>query len=182
MDAAGVAARVVPAVVSITTRHVHDDSPERGVVRRGVGSGVIVDRRGFILTNHHVLEDEAHTAEQIKVTLADARVFSATFVGADPGSDLAVLRIEARNLPVATLGRSSPLRVGEPVVAIGNPLWIEGGPSVTAGIVSALNRSMEQPGLPMLHGLIQTDAAINEGNSGAPWSTAVARSSGSTPP
>jgi serine protease Do len=89
-------------------------------------------------------------------------------VGADPTTDLALLRIEGRDLPAAPLGESASLRVGETVIAMGSPLWIEGGPSVTVGVVSGLGRSMEQPGLPMLHGLIQTDAAINPGNSGGP--------------
>jgi serine protease Do len=89
-------------------------------------------------------------------------------VGADRFNDLAVLKIEGRNLPVLRLGDSSKVAVGETVVAIGSPLWIEGGPTVTAGVVSALGRTMEQPGLPMLHNLIQTDAAINPGNSGGP--------------
>jgi serine protease Do len=164
MDVAGVAARVLPAVVSITTRHLHEDSPERRVLRRGLGSGVIVDRRGFVLTNHHVVEG----AEVIKVALPDGRAFTGRLVGADPATDLAVVKIDGERLPVAVLGDSARLRVGEPVIAIGNPLWIEGGPTVTAGVVSGLGRSMEQPGLPLLHGLIQTDAAINEGNSGGP--------------
>jgi S1-C subfamily serine protease len=123
-----------------------------------------VDRRGYILTNNHVVEG----AEQIKVTLPDERAFRATLVGVDRFTDLAVLKIEARDLSVLPLGDSSRLAVGETVIAIGSPLWIEGGPTVTVGVVSALGRSMEQPGLPILHDLIQTDAAINPGNSGGP--------------
>ncbi len=107
-------------------------------------------------------------ADVIKVTLPDERTFHATLIGGDPFTDLAVLKIEGKNLPVAPLGDSARLRVGETVVAIGSPLWIEGGPSVTVGVVSGLGRSMEEPGLPMLHNLIQTDAAINPGNSGGP--------------
>lgn len=164
MDVPGIVARVVPAVVSITTRHIHRDAEQGTALRRGLGSGVIVDRNGYIVTNHHVIEE----ADQIKVTLADTRTFMARLVGADPVTDLAVLKIEGKNLPVAVLGDSSRVRVGEPVVAIGNPLWIEGGPTVTAGVVSGLDRILEQPGLPMLHHLIQTDAAINDGNSGGP--------------
>jgi S1-C subfamily serine protease len=157
-------ARVVRAVVSITTRQIERDQFNQTVITRGLGSGVIVDRRGYILTNNHVVEG----ATQIKVTLPDERAFSAVLVGADRFTDLAVLRIEAPKLPVAILGDSSRIAVGEPVVAIGSPLWLEGGPTVTAGVVSALGRSMEDPGLPTLHNLIQTDAAINPGNSGGP--------------
>ena len=163
-DVPAIVAKVLPAVVSITTRHIHREPAQAPVLRRGLGSGVIVDRRGYIVTNYHVIED----AEQMKVTLPDERVYSARLVGADPVTDLAVLKIDGARLPVATLAEAGRLRVGEPVVAIGNPLWIEGGPTVTAGVVSALGRSLEQPGLPMLHHLIQTDAAINEGNSGGP--------------
>ena len=164
MDVPAIVAKVVPAVVSITTRHIHRQPSQAPVLRRGLGSGVIVDRRGYIVTNHHVVED----ADQIKVTLPDERVFSAQLIGADPVTDLAVLKIDGVRLPVAAFANVGKLRVGQPVIAIGNPLWIEGGPTVTAGVVSGVGRSLEQPGLPMLHHLIQTDAAINEGNSGGP--------------
>jgi serine protease Do len=156
--------RVLPAMVSITTRQIAYDQFNRPTATRGMGSGFIVDRRGYILTNNHVVEG----AEQIKVTLADERAFRATLVGADRFTDLAVLKIDAEGLPAVPLGRSAGLAVGQTVVAIGSPLWIEGGPTVTSGIVSALGRSMEQDGLPVLHELIQTDAAINPGNSGGP--------------
>ena len=164
MDVPAIVAKVLPAVVSITTRQTVRDAAQPSLLRRGLGSGVIVDRRGYIVTNHHVVED----AEQIKVTLPDERVFTARVVGADPVTDLAVVKIEGPRLPVATLASRDRLRIGEPVIAIGNPLWIEGGPTVTAGIVSGLGRTLEQPGLPILHHLIQTDAAINDGNSGGP--------------
>ncbi len=164
MDVPAIAAKVLPAVVSITTRHTHREPSEAPVLRRGLGSGVIIDRRGYIVTNHHVIDD----AEQIKVTLPDERVFTGRLVGSDPVTDLAIVKIQGTKLPIASLGDSRAPRVGEPVIAIGNPLWIEGGPSVTAGVVSGLERILEQTGLPMLHHLIQTDAAINEGNSGGP--------------
>ncbi len=154
----------VPAVVSITTRRIEQDQFNRRVPTRGLGSGFIVDARGYILTNLHVVED----AQEIKVALADGRRFPATFVGGDRFSELAVLRIEGTRLPTLPLGESRRLEVGETVIAIGNPLWIEGGPTVTVGVVSALGRSMEEEGLPVLHNLIQTDAAINPGNSGGP--------------
>ncbi len=159
-----IVARALPAVVSITTRQIERDQFNQPVPTRGMGSGFIVDRRGYILTNNHVVE----SAEQIKVTLPHGRAFRATLVGADRFTDLAVLKIEAKDLPVLPLGDSSRLAVGEAVIAIGSPLWIEGGPTVTVGVVSALGRSMEEPGLPILHDLVQTDAAINPGNSGGP--------------
>ena len=161
---AAMVARVLPAVVSITTRQIDRDQIDQPVVTRGLGSGIIVDRRGYILTNDHVING----AERIKVALVDERTFRATLVGRDPFTDLAVLKIEGKNLPVAPLGDSARLSIGETVVAIGNPLWIEGGPTVTTGVVSGLGRSTEQEGLPVLHNLIQTDAAINPGNSGGP--------------
>ena len=156
--------RTLPAVVSITTREIEHNQFNQTVVTRGLGSGVIVDRRGYILTNQHVVDG----AQEIKVTLADERTFRGALVGVDSFSDLALLKIDAARLPIVALGDSAKLRVGETVVAMGNPLWIEGGPTVTVGVVSALGRSMEQPGLPILHNLIQTDAAINAGNSGGP--------------
>ena len=156
--------RILPATVSITTRQIERDQFNQPVPRRGLGSGFIIDRRGHVLTNNHVVEG----AEQIKVTLPDERAFRATLVGADRFTDLAVLKIEGKNLPTVPLGDSARLAVGETVIAVGSPLWIEGGPTVTVGVVSALGRSMEQDELPILHNLIQTDAAINAGNSGGP--------------
>jgi S1-C subfamily serine protease len=159
-----IVARALPAVVSIVTRHIEQDQFNRPSRSRGLGSGLIVDSRGFILTNHHVVEG----AEDIKVTLTDGRMFRGTLAGADPFSDLALVKIDGTRLPVLALGDSSKLAVGETVIAIGNPLWLEGGPTVTLGVVSALGRSMEEEDLPVLHNLIQTDAAINPGNSGGP--------------
>jgi len=156
--------RSVAATVSVTTRQIEHDQFNQRVAIRGLGSGFVVDPRGFVLTNWHVVVG----AEQIKVTLSDERVFRGVLVGADPFTDLAVLKVDGGKLPALRLGVSARLRVGETVVAIGSPLWIEGGPTVTAGVVSALGRSMEEPGLPILHDLIQTDAAINPGNSGGP--------------
>ena len=160
-----VAARARAAVVSISTRPLTAADFAEGALRPGLGSGVIVDPAGVVLTNHHVVHG---AVGPIKVALSDDRTFQAQVVGTDPVSDIAVLRVPGGRLPSLRLGDSSRLRIGEPVVAIGSAMWIEGGPSVTAGIVSALNRSLEQPGLPLLHHLIQTDAAINPGNSGGP--------------
>ena len=127
---------------------------------RGAGSGFVIDRDGFILTNHHVIE----SAERITVTLADGRTFRGHVVGTDPAIDVALLRIDgARDLPEAPLGNSDQLRVGEWVCAIGNPLGYVH--SVTVGVVSFIGRKLFDPSL---DDYIQTDAAINFGNSGGP--------------
>src|SRR5947207_13738885 len=134
-----IVARALPAVVSITTRQIEYDQFNQPSSTRGLGSGFLLDRSGHVLTNNHVIDG----AEEIKVALTDGRVFRATMVGADRFTDLAVLKIEGRSLPALRLAASSKLAVGETVVAIGSPLWIEGGPTVTAGVVSALGRTME---------------------------------------
>ncbi len=156
--------KAMPAVVSITTRRIEQDQFNRSTPSRGLGSGFIIDPRGYVLTNLHVVEN----SEDIKVTLSDGRRFAATLVGTDRFTELAVLKIDGSRLPTLDLGEPRRLEVGATVIAIGNPLWIEGGPTVTVGVVSALGRSMEEEGLPILHNLIQTDAAINPGNSGGP--------------
>ena len=123
-----------------------------------LGSGVLVSATGFILTNHHVVD----AADEIKVALSDGRTMLAKVVGIDPETDLAVLRVDAERLPAITFGRSEALRIGDQVLAIGNPFGV--GQTVTSGIVSALGRS----GLHIntFENFIQTDAAINPGNSG----------------
>jgi serine protease Do len=128
-------------------------------VQRGLGSGVIFKPDGYILTNHHVVDG----AEGIKVEMSDQRVFNARIVGSDPPSDLAVLKIDASGLPVLTLGDSDRARVGDIVLAIGNPLGI--GQTVTAGIISAKGRAtgLSDGGF---ESFLQTDAPINRGNSG----------------
>jgi serine protease DegS len=127
-------------------------------VQRALGSGVIVDAGGHILTNNHVIAN----ATSIKVQLADGRGAVAKVVGRDPDTDLALLSIELTELPVMSLGRSDRLQVGDEVLAIGNPLGLQ--QSVTHGIVSAIDR--KQLGVATFENFIQTDAAINEGNSG----------------
>ncbi len=126
----------------------------------GMGSGVIVSADGVILTNSHVVKD----ADEVKVTLSDKRTFTAKVKGADPDSDIAVIKIDAKGLPVAKLGDSSKLRVGEVVLAIGNPFGLN--QTVTSGIVSAQGRT--NVGIIEYEDFIQTDAAINPGNSGGP--------------
>ncbi|MDR1916509.1 MAG: Do family serine endopeptidase [Synergistaceae bacterium] len=133
----------------------------RAVPMRGKGSGFIVDKAGYILTNNHVVEG----ADKITVTMMDGRHFEADLIGKDPTFDLAVIQIKADDVPVLTLGDSDAAEIGEWVVAIGNPHGFEN--SVTAGIISAKNRTL-QAGNINFQGFMQTDAAINPGNSGGP--------------
>jgi len=159
------------AVVSINTSKAarkgpHNNDPwfnyffgEQGNQQQaGLGSGVIVDANGFILTNNHVVEG----ADEIEVVLNDSRHAKAKVIGTDPDSDLAVLKIDLDRLPAIVLGNSDSLRVGDQVLAIGNPFGV--GQTVTGGIVSALGRN--QLGINTFENFIQTDAAINPGNSG----------------
>lgn len=134
---------------------------QRQVPQRGKGSGFIISKEGYILTNNHVIEG----ADKIKVTLLDGRSFDAEKVGQDPTFDLAVIKIKAGDLPILEMGDSDATEVGEWVVAIGNPLGFEN--SVTVGVVSAKNRTLQAPGV-NFQGFMQTDAAINPGNSGGP--------------
>ncbi|MBK6790547.1 MAG: trypsin-like peptidase domain-containing protein [Betaproteobacteria bacterium] len=167
------AARVAaPAVVSVTAtrtaqRHPQADDPrlrfffgDGGATQRrvGLGSGVIVAPEGYLLTNHHVVDQ----ATEIEVQLTDGRQVQARWVGSDPETDIAVLKIELDALPVLALGDVRALQVGDAVLAIGNPFNV--GQTVTAGIVSALGR--KQDGSSPFQNFIQTDAAINPGNSG----------------
>lgn len=133
---------------------------EGGIRPQGMGSGVIVSADGLILTNSHVVKD----ADEINVNLSDKRSFKAKVIGADPESDIAVVKIDAKGLPTATLGDSTKLRVGEIVLAVGNPFGLNR--TVTSGIVSATGRA--NVGIIDYEDFIQTDAAINPGNSGGP--------------
>jgi S1-C subfamily serine protease len=129
---------------------------------QGLGSGVIYDANGLLLTNAHVVQG----ARSITVGLADGRHFNGTVVGADTGFDVAVLKVEGSNLPAATLGESGSLQVGDPVAAIGNPFGFDH--TLTTGVVSALNRPVSEGQGSYNQPMIQTDAAINPGNSGGP--------------
>ncbi|HEX8127579.1 MAG TPA: DegQ family serine endoprotease [Pyrinomonadaceae bacterium] len=179
---ADVVARVAPAVVTVRserrgrTAQQHpflDDPafreffgqripnvPQTPRREEGLGSGVVVTADGYILTNHHVVDG----ADEIRVELGDRRVLTAKVVGSDPPSDLAVLKIEATNLPVLPLGDSDKVRVGDVALAVGNPLGI--GQTVTAGIISAKERTTSGVGDGSFANFIQTDAPINRGNSG----------------
>ena len=175
---AAAVARSAPAVVNISTAKLVTERPNplfedpafrrffgegpgsvpRQRLETSLGSGVIVSRSGHVLTNNHVIAE----ADQIVVQLADGRVAEATLVGADPESDLAVLEVELDDPPQIALGSSEALRVGDIVLAIGNPFGV--GQTVTMGIVSATGR--DQLGISTFEDFIQTDAAINPGNSG----------------
>ncbi len=135
-----------------------DRVPTRKRMQSSLGSGVIVDARGYVLTNHHVVAD----ADEIIVALRDGREARASVVGSDPDTDIAVLQVKLDKLPVITLRDSSSLRIGDVVLAIGNPFGV--GQTVTIGIVSAVGRS--ELGINTFEDFIQTDAAINPGNSG----------------
>ena len=173
----GAAKQAMPAVVNIFTskevknrRQPFMDDPlfrrffgdrfdeEEQQQQSSLGSGVIVSQQGFILTNHHVVE----AADEIQVALADGRDVPAKLVGADPETDLAVLRVDLKNLPAMTFGSSDNIKIGDVVLAIGNPFGV--GQTVTMGIVSAVGRS--HLGINTFENFIQTDAAINPGNSG----------------
>ena len=153
-----------PSVVHIQTEAVQIDAFNRPIPAGGVGTGEIIDVKGYILTNNHVVEG----AQRIIVTLRDDRVFEARIIGRDPATDLAVIQIDADNLVPIKFGRSSDLRIGDPVIAIGHALDLPGGPTVTGGLVSALERSIDISPTVTIRHLIQTDAAINPGNSGGP--------------
>jgi serine protease Do len=156
-----VIARAMPSVVSVTTETVVTSRFFGPQTERSAGSGIIIDDSGYIVTNNHVVE----SAESVYVELDDGRTFAADIVGTDPLSDLAVIKIEATDLPYAQWGSSSLLALGEWVIAIGNALGE--GMSATEGIVSRLNVSVNVDGN-VLYGLIQTTAAIVPGNSGGP--------------
>ena len=169
------AAKAMPAVVNIYTskdvkrqrnpwindpflKRFFGDQPQREEKQSSLGSGVIVSGSGYILTNNHVVE----SADEIEVALTDGRKASAKIIGTDPETDLAVIKIDLGNLPVATLGNSDQAQVGDVVLAIGNPYGV--GQTVTMGIVSALGRT--NLGDTGFQSFIQTDAAVNPGNSG----------------
>jgi len=155
--------KVGKSVVNIASVRMVQDQLFRIFPIEGVGSGIIIDSKGLILTNNHVVDK----ANNLKITLKDGNIFNGKAIGTDEVSDLAVVKVDSMEaLPQAQLGNSDHLKIGQIVIAIGNPFGLTGGPTVTAGIVSALNRSLQFESGALE--LIQTDAAINPGNSGGP--------------
>ncbi|MFZ5351326.1 MAG: S1C family serine protease [Bacillota bacterium] len=155
-----IAETVSPSVVAIHTKEMINNFFFGSFENTGVGSGVIISSDGYIVTNNHVIEG----ATDIKVKLSSGKEYSAKLINRDPYYDVAVLKIDADNLPYAEFGDSEALKVGEPAIAIGNPLGERYAGTVTAGIISGLNREFENYGKKVSY--IQTDAAINPGNSG----------------
>ena len=163
-DIQEILAKVEPAVVSIRTRTLSLGDFLRPVPGEGAGTGFVIAPDGVIVTNNHVVSG----AQTIEVVFADDRKMPARILGRDPTTDLAVLKVDASDLPIAALGDSSALKVGDDVIAIGNALGLEGGPTVTRGIVSAEDRTITAESGIRLEHVIQTDTAINPGNSGGP--------------
>lgn len=155
--------KVIPSVVNISEVKLMKDAYLHVHPVPGVGSGFIIDKEGCILTNAHVVLG----SQEIKVSMEDGRTFPGELRGIDVIMDLAVIHIDAVDLPVPDMAKNNALRIGQMAIAIGSPLGLVGGPTVTAGVVSALNRSIQTEAT-FMEGLIQTDAAINPGNSGGP--------------
>jgi len=153
-----VSEKVGPSVVSIGIRQKSED----GRMGEGAASGVIIAPDGYILTNNHVVEGAA----QVQIGLTDGETFAAEVVGTDPATDLAVVRAATNGLPAAELGNSDSLRVGQLVIAIGNPFGFQS--TVSTGVISALGRSMRSPMGRLIENIIQTDVPLNPGNSGGP--------------
>ena len=155
--------RLAPGVVNITSTVIEHDFFLNVIPRKGTGSGSIIDPRGYILTNNHVIGDG-----KLEVTLADGKKYTAKLIGSDPDTDLAVLKIEApkESLSVIPMGDSADLKVGQKAMAIGNPFGL--GQTLTAGVVSSIGRTMRAENGTLVEDIIQTDASINPGNSGGP--------------
>ena len=155
--------RASRSVVNVNTVRIFRDLFYRVVPVQGMGSGFIIDSEGYVLTNNHVIAD----ARETTVTLSDGRAFQGQLAGTSRRADVALIKISGENLTPVALGDSDKLRVGQRVYAIGNPFGLVGGPTVTSGVISALNRTIHSEQM-AFEGLVQTDAAINPGNSGGP--------------
>lgn len=155
--------KVSKSVVNISTIKLVHHIFYQVVPVKGMGSGTIIDQKGYILTNNHVVRG----AKKIAVTLWNGEVLEGNLVGSCTVHDIAVLKVKREGLSVAGLGDSDKLRVGQRVYAIGNPFGLAGGPTITSGVISSLNRTIESK-RGLLENLVQTDAAVNPGNSGGP--------------
>lgn len=153
-----------PGVVNISSVVVEYDFYRRPIPKEGTGSGAIIDEMGHIVTNNHVIQD----SRRLEVTLFDGSRWSAVLIGADPENDLAVIKINApeKKLKVIPMGNSKDLKVGQKVMAIGNPFGL--GQTLTTGVISSLQRSIQTGRSSIIKNVVQTDAAINPGNSGGP--------------
>jgi S1-C subfamily serine protease len=158
VDAAAIGDAVIPSIVTVEV----GTETVGGFAKAGSGSGVILDDSGNIVTNDHV----ATAGGAIRVVTSDGRIYSATLVGTDPVTDLAVVQVDAAGLAPIEIGSSDTLRVGAPTIAVGNPLGLEGGPSLTLGVLSAFGREVQTDATTTLYGMLQTDAPITQGSSG----------------
>jgi putative serine protease PepD len=156
--------RLSPGVVNITSTVLERDFFFNVIPRQGAGSGSIIDNRGYILTNNHVIED----ARKLEVKLENGKTYNARLIGTDPDSDVAVVKIDAppASLTVIPMGSSEGLKVGQKVLAIGNPFGL--GQTLTTGVISSVARTLRTPEGVLIENMIQTDASINPGNSGGP--------------
>ena len=155
--------KVSKSVVNVSTVRLVNTGFFLTVPVKGVGSGFIIDRSGYIITNNHVVEGTS----KVEVTLSNGKMVPGRVLGTDSSTDIAVIKVDTEELAPAELGDADKLKVGQVVLAIGNPFGLAGGPTVTSGVVSALNRTIQsEKGI--LEELIQTDAAVNPGNSGGP--------------
>lgn len=159
----GAVEKLSESVVSIDSVRVARDLGYGFIPIEGKGSGVIIDAKGFVVTNNHVIDGAA----RVQIHLKDGHSYVGEVVGADPATDIAILKVETEAFQAASLGDSEKLKVGQIVLAMGNSLGLQGGPTVSMGVISALGRPL--PGADFIfEGLIQTDTAINPGNSGGP--------------
>lgn len=159
LDASVVGAAVIPSVVTVQISGTAANGENRQL---GSGSGVVYDTLGHIITNDHVVA----AGTSYEIVLADGRVYPADLVGTDPTTDLAVLEVTTKGLIAIAIGDSDALTVGDPAVAVGSPLGLDGGPSLTVGVISAFGREVQTDSTTVLYGMLQTDAPITQGSSG----------------